>query len=335
MTRRKQHGLTLVELMIGLVLGLVLTGAAFAAFLGNRQVYALTESLGRVQENSRAAFELMARDIREAGANPCNSGVAPANVVRNAASVPYADFGGGILGQTVNGFDALAIRSAVDSAFRIDPDNSSNVNIATHEPVPADWVGAIVMACDPEGAAIFQITDVDPDGVKIQVRQSQVPGNASNCIAPDGNCPNGAEKRYAFGCTDGLWKGGTPATATKPAGCVFDGAPPAVIARMRSVTWFVGPGSKAGSSLYRRIDGPAPQTDEIAEFVDGLTLRYLLDGEYRAANAIGTDPDEWARVTAVRIDLAFRGEDESGSVTRNEAVVRRVATTVALRNRLP
>ena len=58
----RQLGLSLVELMVALVLGLLVVGAAIGVFLSNRQTYTATESLGRVQENARVAFELMARD---------------------------------------------------------------------------------------------------------------------------------------------------------------------------------------------------------------------------------------------------------------------------------
>jgi prepilin-type N-terminal cleavage/methylation domain-containing protein len=53
--RRRSAGFTLVELMVALVLGLIVTGAALAMFLTNQRVYNTTESLGRVQENVRTA----------------------------------------------------------------------------------------------------------------------------------------------------------------------------------------------------------------------------------------------------------------------------------------
>ena len=345
---KRQHGFTLIELMVALALGLILTGAVLSAFVANRAVYAATESLGRVQENARAAFELMARDIREAGGTPCNSTVLPVNVVKNFANYPYADFGGGIIGYDgaqagvaafgttararASGTDAVVLKSAGDGGFRVNPDNSENVNVGTYEPVPADWNNKIVIVCDPEHAAIFQITQIDNTGVKVQTNNSQVPGNSTNCLAPGGNCPNGSEKRYAFGCTDGWWKGGTAATSTKPQDCLKDGAPPAVIAQLRSVGWYVGKGTKAGNSLYRRVDGAGGTADEVAEHVRSFELEYLLDNGYVAASAVPASGD-WSRVRAVRIAIIFEGEDRSGT-TGGQALARRVTTTVAIRNRL-
>src|SRR5690606_16585162 len=70
---RRQGGATLIELMIALLLGLVVVAAASGLFLTNKRVYASTETLNRIQENGRVSFELMSRDIREAGGNPCGA----------------------------------------------------------------------------------------------------------------------------------------------------------------------------------------------------------------------------------------------------------------------
>lgn len=347
------RGFGLVELMVALVLGLILTGAVVSAFVANKRAYAASESLGRVQENARAAFELMSRDIREAAGNACNSKLEPVNVLRDLNTNTYADFMGGIRGydgtqaglaafgpgvrQRVSGTDAVVLKSATDAGYRVDPDNSSNVNVGTYQAMPASWANSIVLVCDPEHAAIFQVTDIDPNGLKVQVKMSSTPGNSSVCLAPDGNCPGGADKRYAFGCTNGWWKGGTTATATKPIGCIEDGAPPAVIAQLRSIGWFVGRGTKSGNSLYRIIEGPGAVTaDEIAEGVVALELQYLLDGSYAKAEDVADD--DWVKVTAVRIAIEFEGEDRGAvsdvAASAGQGIRRSVTHVVALRNRI-
>ena len=344
MTIRKHRGFTLVELMVALVLGLIMTGALLSAFIANRNVYAATESLGRVQENARAAFELMARDVREAGGTPCNSQEPPSvNVVKNFDSYSYADFGAGIRGydgaeagiaafgtdvrHRVSGTDALTLKSAGDDGMRVKPDNPADVNVGTYQQPPADWNDKIVIVCDPDHAAIFQVTQVDDTGVKIQKNASQVPGNSLDCLPKGKDCEDGA---YAFGCTDGQWTG-SAATPKKPEGCQFEGFPPAVISQLRSVAWYVGKGTKGGNSLYRRVDAPSAVADEIAEHVQSMELEYLLDNAY--VTAAGIAANDWARVRAIRIAITFEGEDRSGS-TGGQALTRRVATTVALRNRL-
>lgn len=70
---RRQIGFGLIELMIAMVLGLLVMGAAFAVFQSNQRSYQANEGLNRIQESARVAFELMSRDIRAAGGSSCSS----------------------------------------------------------------------------------------------------------------------------------------------------------------------------------------------------------------------------------------------------------------------
>lgn len=65
--RKAQTGLSLVELMVGLALGLVLMVGVLQVFLASRQTYASNEAMSRLQENGRFALELIAANIRLAG----------------------------------------------------------------------------------------------------------------------------------------------------------------------------------------------------------------------------------------------------------------------------
>ncbi|MGY6631331.1 MAG: PilW family protein [Wenzhouxiangella sp.] len=75
--RAGQQGLSLIELMIALVLGLLVVAAVIQLFLGTRVTYGVTSGLARVQENARFALEVMNRDIRMAGAGPVCGGRLP------------------------------------------------------------------------------------------------------------------------------------------------------------------------------------------------------------------------------------------------------------------
>lgn len=62
-----QRAFSLVELMIALTLGLLLTGAAIALFQGVRQLHHEQERVAQMKENLRFLSDFMARDIRGAG----------------------------------------------------------------------------------------------------------------------------------------------------------------------------------------------------------------------------------------------------------------------------
>ncbi len=61
-----QRGLTLVELMVALALSLLLLAGTIQIFISSKQSYRVQDALSRLQENSRAAVDLLSRDIRAA-----------------------------------------------------------------------------------------------------------------------------------------------------------------------------------------------------------------------------------------------------------------------------
>ena len=64
---RRQSGFTLVELMIAMVLGLILTSGVLQIYLSNKQAYRTNEALARIQEDSRLLSDMLGRKIRMAG----------------------------------------------------------------------------------------------------------------------------------------------------------------------------------------------------------------------------------------------------------------------------
>jgi len=52
----RQQGLTLVELMIAMVIGLILIAGVIQIFLSSQQAYRTQESMSRIQESGRFAW---------------------------------------------------------------------------------------------------------------------------------------------------------------------------------------------------------------------------------------------------------------------------------------
>jgi type IV pilus assembly protein PilW len=71
---RRQSGFSLIELMIAMTLGLILTVIIGNVFLGAKESYRTTEDLSRLQENARFAVTHLGRIIRMASyvSNPVN-----------------------------------------------------------------------------------------------------------------------------------------------------------------------------------------------------------------------------------------------------------------------
>ena len=78
-----QRGLSLVELMVSMLLGLFLSGGVVGAYLDARRNYYYEEQMARMQENGRYAMRLLSRELVMAGflgGIPVIDGVAPAPV---------------------------------------------------------------------------------------------------------------------------------------------------------------------------------------------------------------------------------------------------------------
>lgn len=62
-----QKGLSLIELLIAMLLGLILMAGALQMMLSSQEIYKTTDTLSRIQENGRFALNFLAKDIRMAG----------------------------------------------------------------------------------------------------------------------------------------------------------------------------------------------------------------------------------------------------------------------------
>jgi type IV pilus assembly protein PilW len=64
-----QKGLSLVELLIAMVLGLLLTAGALQMMLSSQEIYKTTDTLSRIQENGRFSLNFLVQNLRMAGHN--------------------------------------------------------------------------------------------------------------------------------------------------------------------------------------------------------------------------------------------------------------------------
>jgi type IV pilus assembly protein PilW len=71
-TSSRQSGLTLIELMVAMTIGLLLLGGAASLFISNKRIYREQEEMSRLQENGRFALELLIHDIRMTGYVGCH-----------------------------------------------------------------------------------------------------------------------------------------------------------------------------------------------------------------------------------------------------------------------
>ncbi|MGH8076521.1 MAG: prepilin-type N-terminal cleavage/methylation domain-containing protein [Lysobacter sp.] len=324
------RGFSLIELMIALILGLVVVAAAGGIFISNKRSFNATETIGRIQENGRVAFELMARDVRESSGTPCGKNIPIANVLEDASfdwGVGLKGYGGSQAvtsvafgttpGLRVAGTDAVEFKSATDGLTSVSKHNPASATIHLGKDDHPFKDDDILIICDYASAAIFQVTG--PTTPVLHVVHNTGTGSIGN------SC-----KALSFPVD--------PSCSTKPKdGKKF--ANNSIIAKYTSTLWFVGYNARGGKSLYRKVYGvPA---EEITEGVDNMDLTYLVPGQssYAAATAVGAG--DWTNVNAVRIALSLQAAvgalsaREIEGTTKGQALTRQLVHTVTLRNRMP
>ncbi|MDO4796058.1 MAG: prepilin-type N-terminal cleavage/methylation domain-containing protein [Brachymonas sp.] len=69
---RKESGMTLVELMVGLVIGLLVVGAAVAGLMASRSASGTVGDATQLQQQASYAFRILGQQIRQAGSLELN-----------------------------------------------------------------------------------------------------------------------------------------------------------------------------------------------------------------------------------------------------------------------
>lgn len=360
--RSKQHGLSLIELLVSLLITGIIMAGVINSLLATKKAYIFDEQVAYIQENARFAVDIMARDLREAGyTGGCN--VAASNIAvsldTNAGGgtqdqyldslLPVRGYEGGFINTFPlsyrskvwgNTADSMLIRRA-DSSTEAQitgnhPSTSANF-LATSNAGVTDGDVMMLVSSKCEQVGVFAVTSTASTD-KIQ-HNPGAGGSSTNCTKQLGG---------SFQCV-----GGNPVPApiayTYPEGSSFF--------KMIARAYYIGASSFDATlpSLY--VSGISTaggiNSEELVSGIEDMQISYGLDTEattrdglanvYLSANAITLDEATaavnwrgWDRVVSVRIDLRMRSRDEvllkDDPVFGDKYMRQTVSTTVRLRN---
>ena len=103
------QGLSLIELLVAIVMGLVLIGGVVTVFVANKQTYRFQDALARLQENGRYVLNRMERDIRMADTGGCpNLRIAANTVELDNTSCPNSSLSPLSNGQSMDSTTSIA-----------------------------------------------------------------------------------------------------------------------------------------------------------------------------------------------------------------------------------
>ena len=347
---RHQRGLTLVELMIALVLGLFLIGGLLQIFISSKQTYRMQEALSRLQENGRFAIDFMTRDIRLAGFKGCSSRSYAAlppvlNLDLNQPTAFLYDFNTAIQGFEAtskdawtptmvagitepfkNGSDVITIRRADEQGFAVTVQDVNKLTLdnSTPDPVPANK--PILTASNANLTA-------SSDNLKSAGFLNS--SGANNCaIAVVSDCVDVAVVFQVSAINANI-------LGYSQGDCLVDGdiVPPGnALAKLPSTdvvsqvfpintTSYYVRTANGHPSLYRRIGTQDAQ--ELVEGVESMEILYGVDTDvkdtpnygtadyYAKADALyvagdaATTAANWAKVVSVRISLLMTTIDDN------------------------
>ena len=335
-TPRRAGGFSLIELMIAMLLGLIVIAGVTSVFLANMSSYNTNQALSEVQDGARTAFELMSRDMRQAGLTGCSEGETVINALNNGTTLWYADWSNASgNGGTVNGYDAgttdaavttgtaagnrlatspsLHLMGASSTTLSLASDDQNAGTFTLNETTATVPTGTIMMVCSPDHGAIVQITGQAGAVLHHAVGTTPSPGN----------------------CVKGLGA---------PSGCIGNQdnyQTNAMISPLEAADWYLGPnGAGTGTnSLYRlspTLDGggnvitTAPA--EIVRNVTEMDIAYLLSGGTSFVSA-ATVAGNWGNVTAIQVTLKLESTSQNAG-TGSVPITRTFVSTTSLRNRL-
>jgi type IV pilus assembly protein PilW len=363
--RGRQQGLTLVELLISVVIGLLVLGALLVVYLGSRAAYRSSDSLARVQESGRFALDFIAQDSRMSGFMGCRSRNLSVDdeTLLNITSNPVVPFVGARDG--VRGFDggnsgSIAQWTNATGVTRVGA--SDVLTIRRAGGVPLDITGTLAWVPGTGGSVTLRHNSAglgNGDVVALGNCEQGLVFRITNSPAQTGigNFPTVLEFRATGGGS-----GGTAGNDTSvPWGPAFQFAEAsrAQVITFTDVSYFIGRNAAGRPALYRAFGNTA---DELVDNVEDMDIVYGIDTNlprpdgvidlYRRADQIAAA--DWGRVASARISLLVAGPEDNvatgaqtyffretsgdGRADEQTAPDRRLrhvfTTTISLRNRV-
>jgi len=179
-----QNGLSIVELMIALALGLLLISGIVHLFVGSKSTNNMLQGLSQIQENGRISIERLKMDLRMAGHMGCsNFGVTVPNPIVPEAIFPF-ELNSVIQGienalagnpdDAVAGTDVLTIitASAADSVLQGNM-AAENSDIKITDNPNQFQAGDTLVISDCENTDIFVASDVINSTTETTIKHSR------------------------------------------------------------------------------------------------------------------------------------------------------------------
>lgn len=316
---RRQAGLTLVELMIGLMLGLVIVAALGQLYAGGKATTQVGQGLANLNENGRFAVDLLSADLRIAGYLSCGGAGAD---IGNTLNDPthWLRQTTGLLGFE-GGKDTPP--SELWPEVRADTDVLIVRHAAAAGATTGDTLqpGEVLMISNRvcNQATLFQLT-------KPLTYNPNTPFAAATFVATTGsepgNCTNKLFGGFDCGATSGAYAAGF--------GLGYALSPFEVHAYYISAS---DPPSLMRMRLCRQAGKATTCVDELVRDVENFQVEYCCDaGSYIPADQVVAKSIDWDDLTSVRFALLLRSRDANAKTKASAESINLLGTTLTTPN---
>jgi len=360
--RAAQAGISLVETLVALALGLTLVSVAFNLYVSNRSVFQQIEAMTRLQESAGIAAALLETDLRHATGVLCRKGAPMTNLLNSSTNYEvHLALANGVRGYestqtdliantSRRAGDSISIHSAnADAVARVTAAATATSNEYTFTVDDASKfpAGTVALACDYDRAVLFQVTQrttTSPQTITFSTNSLIAPGNCGIAIRALAPASSG---------TVALPRCATQSAAYAASAASYTFGPGSLIGKYSFSHWYIGnktnteSGSANNLALRRRTMTYAAAAvgttdEEIVENVSDMQISYLTDWNgsgypgataYVAANAV----TDWTRVIAVRMVLTLTSPERVGLAAGNvaSAATYTIPLNVTIRARMP
>ena len=331
-------GVSLIELMISLTIGLIVIAAIGYAYIATRQSFRNQDVLGRMQEDARTAFEIMGRDVRMTGFMGCAttySGGITAPAVTNTGAAWHHYWYPALLGYENTGEASIALTTppAYPAGFPADLSGTALAGVAgfvAH--------GDVLTVKYADNSQQNSVKTIAGSTITLNTPASFQPGQIllsvnPNCSAIDILTVSAVASSTSFTFT------GTSANTLGPTGST----PGSAIYPLVAVTYYISVNANGNPSLYRQVLGSGGgltvvnalngsgynTADELIEGVQDMQLVYGVDSLFPATdnpasavnsyllanNAALAAPFQWLGVLGVRVSLLMVSRQSEQGIT--------------------
>jgi type IV pilus assembly protein PilW len=341
---KRQSGITVVEILVGLALSLIILAGVMHIFINNKQTYRVQEAFARLQENGRFAMNFITKDLRMAGYVGCGGKVAnPENRADYypPSTDPDIDHGDGIEDQVGNFFaSGLEGFQTGDLPLAL----SDALTLSASDVVP--------------GTDIVRIKRAASTGVRLKGNMTSVNANIQLDAATAAGVFQEFDYLFISDCeaadifvANNVSSGATTTTIAHPESTNignFLSKPyqqDAEVYKFLSTTYYVGYNVAGEPALFRQTMGNAASmnVEEIVEGVENMQLLYGEDTDDDGTpnryvdSATVTLNGDWNNIVSVRIELYMRSVEDNVAAKENpfhgDRKLRRTFTTsIAIRN---